>query len=821
VLLARYRSDMPDSQTSDGRRGILGRALMIAPWLLAALLAAGWGLSLWTPGYLEGLVPELARGMGLPLREFHIRAAGLFSADIGPVVLQADDDAGPAPPLRLEGVHLAYTPASLRLGRVSRVVVRGARLTAAYDGRTLTLPILALLPATSTDAGEPIPEARPVPTLPFDELVVEDSALTVDVQGHNLTIPFAATVTPGSPLRVAGALRLRDQTVNVSGSLGPTLNNLALTVTTPGFQLASLDDLLPTPVRGSLNLDLTASLDLARPDTLKAEAKATLSGLDLAATGLSLADTPIQADIALADNATTASLSPLALTGPAAVTVQIPEARYADGTLTMAFTLDVPEILPGIDALPGTLTARKQDGSWDVALNIEKQKSLAVAAGQRTVTLGGVSLALHGTVTPASAALTLEAATRSCALTGTPLTTGPVTLRLPLAWPAPGHGAPGRLTVAALRQGTLSLGSVSAELWQQSLGLGVRGRFDAAPLPGLRAPFTGDLSLETGTASLRGRVAHYTLPAGFTPASLGPTIAPGMQGVTVGGTMDAECGLRLDDSGMETRLALFVTNGSMAFGTDGVRLDGIRLYFEAPDLVNFRSDPAQMLAFDRLTAGAIEMTDGVITFQVEPGGVVLVERGRFTWCGGHLESRAFRVVPGRDEYDATLHCTGLKLTELLRQLGLARATGDSALSGELPVTWNHGKLIFNEGFLHSTPGEGGVIQVEGLDDLVSAIPEGSTERTQIELARAALKDFQYSWIRLRADSVGDDLLMRLSVDGKPSGILPFVYRKDFGGFIKVEGDIKGSNFQGLRLDVNFALPLDRLLLYKDLIGRIE
>jgi hypothetical protein len=69
--------------------------------------------------------------------------------------------------------------------------------------------------------------------------------------------------------------------------------------------------------------------------------------------------------------------------------------------------------------------------------------------------------------------------------------------------------------------------------------------------------------------------------------------------------------------------------------------------------------------------------------------------------------------------------------------------------------------------------------------------------------------------------VGDDLLMRLSVDGKPAGLLPFVYRKDLGGFVKVEGDFKGSNFQGLRLDVNFTLPLDHILLYKDVIGRIE
>jgi hypothetical protein len=296
--------------------------------------------------------------------------------------------------------------------------------------------------------------------------------------------------------------------------------------------------------------------------------------------------------------------------------------------------------------------------------------------------------------------------------------------------------------------------------------------------------------------------------------------------VAVTGTLTVEGAIGYDTTGLKSRLGVFVTDGSVVYGGEGqdnggVRLDGLRLYFESPDIINFRSDPAQVLTFDRLQAADIEMTEGVVAFQMEPGGVTLVERARFAWCGGHVESRAFRVVPGRDEYDVTLHCSGLRLTELLAQLGLARARGDSTLSGELPVVWKDGQLSFHQGFLHSTPGEGGVIQVEGLDNLVAAIPEGTPERAQIELARAAIQDFEYKWVRLRADTVGRDLLMRLSVDGKPAKMLPFVYRKDFGGFVKIEGDIQGSNFQGLRLDVNFSLPLDRILLYKNVIGRIE
>ena len=55
--------------------------------------------------------------------------------------------------------------------------------------------------------------------------------------------------------------------------------------------------------------------------------------------------------------------------------------------------------------------------------------------------------------------------------------------------------------------------------------------------------------------------------------------------------------------------------------------------------------------------------------------------------------------------------------------------------------------------------------------------------------------------------------MQLKMDGKPVEILPFEYRQDFGGFIRVDADSPGSRFQGIRLDVNFNLPLDQILKY--------
>lgn len=815
-------------------RRLLKRTLRIAPWALALALGAGWGLSAWTPGYLERLIPQLALDMGLPVTEFHIRSAGLFAADIGPVALapaSGDPDNG----LRLESVRVTYTPASLRLGRVNRVVIRGVSLTGSHDGQTFHLPLLDLLPASGSDTRT---GKNSLPALPFDQLVIEDSILTVDTPAARLFIPFAATATPpeapGDPLRVTTALRVRDQDISISADLGPTLDDLALTLAAQGVRLASLGDLLPVAVDGLLDLDLTASLDLSRPESVAASASATLRQADLACLGATLADDTLRLDAAVAEEGLAVTLDPLALTGPHPLTLHASEIIISGDMVRADFTLASAATLPEGTVIPGAFEVRRENGRWTVALTMEKQESFRAAAGGQTLRLGGLALSLRGTVSPpatdtqtdastdASAAMVLEARTRSCSLDKTDFATGPVALRLPLAWPAPARHEQGRLTVAGMRAGTRRLGSLDAALWQETLGVRFTGDFSTDLLPKLRASLAGSASLAGRTASATFAVKEYALPKGFDPGAL----APGLAGVAVTGTLEAEGAIHSDTTGLKSRLGVFVTNGSLAYGGEGqdnagVRLDGVRLYFESPDIIDFRSDPAQLITFERLRTANIEMTEGMITFQMEPGGVTLVERARFAWCGGHVESRAFRVVPGRDEYDVTLHCSGLRLSDLLAQLGLARARGDSTLSGELPVVWKDGQLSFHQGFLHSTPGEGGVIQVEGLDTLVASIPEGTPERAQIELARAAMQDFEYKWVRLRADTVGRDLLMRLSVDGKPAKLLPFVYRKDFGGFVKIEGDIQGSNFQGLRLDVNFSLPLDRILLYKNVIGRIE
>lgn len=781
---------------------ILKWTLLLTPWVLALVLAATWGLSLWTPRYLEKLVPQLAADMELPLTEFRIRDAGLFSADIGPVQLGGKDG------MRLSNVHVTYTPALLRMGRVNSVELDGVSLSCTWDGETFTLPVLDLLPKSEGDAG-----SSELPVLPLDEIVIRDSVLRCDIQGTKLSVPFSARLDPGNPYEFEAVLMPRDQKINVTGSLGPTTNDLQLALSAEGFRLGAVNDVLPVPVSSRLNLALDAKLDLSHPKNLTASFDILANDADLSSLGLELADgATIKARGKVAEQEIIFSLAPVAIAAPFPVTASIVSGRVSEDSLFAQFDLEGAGAKMG-----GRFEADRAGELWDMALTAVNTDNLAMKASGRTIHLAGFSFSLAGLAGPNQADMVLDCSTKGAALGDTGFRSSGLRLTLPLKWPAPKRHTAGTLKLSGLRFKDQRLGAVAATVRQRNTDLAYSGTLYANILPGLRVPFSGLASMTSRDATLKFSIDKYALPVDFDPA----TLNKGLKGIVLSGTLDVTGAVRADKNGAQSNLKALFSDGTLAVSEGTTSITGIRLAVESPDLLSMRTAPAQKLTFDTLSAGKIKLTDGKITYQLEPGPVVLVEQAGFKWAGGHVASHAFRVTPGSDEYNLTLFCSNLKLSEILSQLGLAQAQGEAAMSGELPVAWKSGKISFNSGFLHSTPGEGGIIQVEAMNDLVESIPKGSVQRGQIELAREAVRDFEYKWVRIKADTVGEDLLVRLSVDGKPKSTLPFIYRKEFGGFMRVTGDVKGSNFQGLRLDVNFSVPLDRILLYKDIMNMIE
>ena len=167
-------------------------------------------------------------------------------------------------------------------------------------------------------------------------------------------------------------------------------------------------------------------------------------------------------------------------------------------------------------------------------------------------------------------------------------------------------------------------------------------------------------------------------------------------------------------------------------------------------------------------------------------------------------------------------CTGEQQDFFATQIGLGQISGSGAINGTIPIviTQESGQglpdnIYFEDAFLFSTPGEDGVIQGE-LDESILNGENG----IEMELAKDALKDFSYSWVRMSMLSTGKDkgdLKLSLQLDGKPNRALYYAFDENTASFIK---SATPCIFQGIRLDTNVNIESGRALELVDYVKQI-
>jgi hypothetical protein len=382
------------------------------------------------------------------------------------------------------------------------------------------------------------------------------------------------------------------------------------------------------------------------------------------------------------------------------------------------------------------------------------------------------------------------------------------------------RGGISRVSIAAVRYQNLNLGAINAEIQQTASGISFSGRLKNHLIPELSAKFIGESSL--GDSKDFETRAQFELfyPETGSEINLGKFL-PAAEGFTFEGKFLEEGNLVIGKEGLRAAAKSSLSNASLRHRKNNITVEGIQMALLIPDLLKMRSAPGQKLKFARASIGDMNIENGEIDFQIESPRSVLVEKSHFNWCDGKVDAPAIRLKSGIQDYSLILYCDRLNLAKVLEQFGAASVEAQGELNGKIPIRLINGQLNFQDGFLFTTPGETGKIRMTDTEILTAGIPEDTPQYVQMELARKALEDYDYSWAKLNLTTEGDDLLLNLQLDGKPAKSLPFVYRKDVGGFAKVEAGVQGSTFQGIRLDVNFRLPLNKIMQYKELIQMIQ
>jgi hypothetical protein len=276
--------------------------------------------------------------------------------------------------------------------------------------------------------------------------------------------------------------------------------------------------------------------------------------------------------------------------------------------------------------------------------------------------------------------------------------------------------------------------------------------------------------------------------------------------LSITGTVSLDSIISYNNSGPNGELTVNVSETDITAGE--TLFSGVSTTIHIPELNRLASSPSQLCTIDFLNFGNITMSDARIRFRIENAETLFLEKARLSWCGGKVESGALTLNSDMKQLETTLYCDRLGFSDLLQQFGIEGTEGEGSLNGKLPVVLNTKTITFDDGFLFSTPGNGGIVKFNNTDQLRQGMP--NIEATPyLDYSMKALGNFSYNWTKLTFNTVDDDLLMTMQLDGKPAVALPFGYKN---GQIIATG--KGQGLQHpIRLDVNFRLPLQELFQY--------
>ncbi len=386
-----------------------------------------------------------------------------------------------------------------------------------------------------------------------------------------------------------------------------------------------------------------------------------------------------------------------------------------------------------------------------------------------------------------------------------------LSLDLPLMWPAAKRVAPGRIKVGALEWNGRQVGSATGTLRQKDQALTMALTHHSKLFPGLRVIINGGLD-RSGTATIEVKVPRHHL---VEPIDIGQ-FQPAAAGMMVSGRLEADADLTIENGRMAGDAIFEFSQGRLEQRSRNLLLEGVDMKLHIDDMHRIQSAPQQKLTVAQVTFGNLAAQNLRVDYQLEHPGTLFVEKAQIDWSEGKINTGAVRIVPGVDDYDVLLFCDRLNLAKVLEQLGAAQAEGEGSVNGRIPIRWTNGRLSFDNGFLFSSPGQTGAIQLTGTEALLAGLPPGTPQHAQLDIATEALKDYTYKWAKLMVQTEDDILLLKLQFDGKPNRLLPFAYDQQLGQFKRVAGQGE-ADFRGISIDLNLRSPLNEILNYKELL----
>ena len=393
-----------------------------------------------------------------------------------------------------------------------------------------------------------------------------------------------------------------------------------------------------------------------------------------------------------------------------------------------------------------------------------------------------------------------------------------IKIEIPILYPNAKNKLYGKYSIPTISYNNQYEFSTKGKILQTDLKkFQIKGGVKFKTLPDFKAQFKSILGLEKGfSASLD----FKTNPVKLNDVHIEKLVGQLSQKADIDVIVSAKGKAKFLNHQLETFMQVNVSEGKIMMPDMNFTLTGINAAVDFNDLLVPETVPGQILSIDSIQMNKIKIDDTKIRFSIEDGRSLLIENIGFKWCDGLVSTESIRFPQENNTYSLILYCDRLELAQLLKQMGAFHAEGTGTLNGRIPVIYSDGNISFNNGFLFSTPGSGGKVVIENSEMITAGIPMDNPQFAQLDLAQEALKDFEYKWAKLVFNTFEDTLYVNMELDGKPSKLLPFEYKKELGGFIRVDASSPGSHFQGIKLDVNLKLPFNEVMKFGNKIKAI-
>ncbi len=385
---------------------------------------------------------------------------------------------------------------------------------------------------------------------------------------------------------------------------------------------------------------------------------------------------------------------------------------------------------------------------------------------------------------------------------------------IPWSWPQAPRKMAGKIKASQIGWKDVDLGSFKGDIALNEMMYTLDGNYSSNLFKGVAAKISGKAGIAGSTYI--GELALQSDMTPFAAINLGK-FDRSLDKSYFSGELGFNTFFKLEAGDVKGRMQVNLRNGTYDFPEKKYNIKGIDFSMFLPALPDLHTAPAQTIHFDEASIGNLAFSKGKLVWQLESTASVFLEEGVVGWAGGRVFTNAVRISPEMNEFVVPIFCDRLKLAELLRQFGVSNAEGEGTVNGRIPLRVGKKSIRFEDGFLYSSPGQGGSVKVAAFDLLAAGIPKNTPQFAQVDFAAEALKNFQYNWVRLLLNTEGEDLVMQMQMDGKPLQSLPFIYDNQTGILQRADGTKQGIN-QPIRLDVNFRLPLNRFLGYS---GKIQ